>query len=78
MPDCFDEYVISAYPLSPATNFSKTSKPFPPSSYPPDTDEKKAALQKFFKETGNFQTMLPRINKVIETLAAEGKSSIGA
>ena len=63
--------------VSTILNLLLIRKPFPASFYPPDTDEKMAALQSFFQQAGNFGVTLPRMNKVIEALAAEGKTSIG-
>ncbi|KAJ9478215.1 putative Protein AIM2 (putative) [Pseudozyma hubeiensis] len=52
-------------------------KPFPQSFYPPDTDEKKQALQSFFGEAGDFGARKPDLEAVADELKKDGAAKLG-
>lgn len=52
-------------------------KPFPQEYYPPNTDEKKNALQSFFGEAGDFQARKPDLEAVAEELKKDGATKLG-
>ncbi|GAK63557.1 dienelactone hydrolase family protein [Moesziomyces antarcticus] len=52
-------------------------KPFPQEYYPPNTDEKKQALQDFFGAAGDFQARKPDLDAVVADLQKDGASKLG-
>ena len=52
-------------------------KPFPQEFYPPNTDEKKNALQAFFGAAGDFQARKPDLDAVADALKQDGATKLG-
>lgn len=52
-------------------------KPFPQEFYPPNTDEKKNALQSFFGAAGDFSARKPDLDAVAEALQKDGAEKLG-
>ncbi|SPO21908.1 related to AIM2 - cytoplasmic protein involved in mitochondrial function or organization [Ustilago trichophora] len=52
-------------------------KPFPQEYYPPNTDEKKNALQSFFGAAGDFSARKPDVEAVAEELKKDGAEKLG-
>lgn len=51
--------------------------PFPQEYYPPNTDEKKEALQKFFGGAGDFGARKPELEAIAEELKKNGAVKLG-
>ncbi|EST07675.1 Dienelactone hydrolase [Kalmanozyma brasiliensis GHG001] len=52
-------------------------KPFPQTSYPPDTDEKKQEFQNFFGNAGDFKARKPELEAIADELKKDGASKVG-
>lgn len=52
-------------------------KPFPQDFYPPNTDEKKEALQKFFGGAGDFGARKPELEAIAAELKKNGAVKLG-
>ncbi len=50
---------------------------FPSGILPPNTDEKKQALQDFFGAAGDFQARKPDLDAVVEDLKKDGVTKLG-